>query len=211
MKRRTVLRSLMSLPAALAVPVEAVSQEKQEKSAVREKGVPAGPPVTAPGESETPLTPVADADTAAAMLVKTFSADEFSALVRLSELVAPARQNIPGAQEGEVAEFLDFLIGQSPHDTAALYRHGLEQLNAKAQEKYGKPFDQVSTEEAKPLLTVLDRPWEFVDSGEPLEKFLRTARGDIIKATLNSRSYIRAVSRTRRSRGGSGFYWYPMQ
>ncbi len=211
MKRRALLRSLASIPAAAALPAEVFSQQKDEKTAVREKGIPAGPPLVAPGTSETPVTPVTAADTAADMLVRTFDIEQFSALVKLSELVAPSQEDVPGAREAEVAEFLDFLIGQSPEKTVRLYKEGLHQLNAEARKQYGKAFCEISSDQAKPILASLDQPWEFEDSGQLLPRFLRMARGDIVRATLNSRSYIDAVSQSRRSRQGSGLYWYPIQ
>jgi hypothetical protein len=210
MKRRAILRSLMSIPAAVAIPAEVFSQEK-EKAAVREKGVPAGPPVIAPGPSEMPVTPVSRADAAADMMVRTFNAEQFSALSKFSELVAPSQEDVPGAREGDVPAFLDFLIGDSPQDTIHLYKQGLDHLNAEARRRYGKPFGEIGPSEAQPILSPLNQPWEFNDPGELLPKFLRTARGDIIKATLNSRSYIVAVSQLRRSRQGSGLYWYPIE
>jgi hypothetical protein len=210
MKRRAILRSLMSIPAAIAIPGEVFSQQK-EKEAVREKGVPAGPPVIAPGPSEMPVTPVTRADAAADMMVRTFNAEQFSALSKFSELVAPSQEDVPGAREGDVPAFLDFLIGDSPQDTIHLYKQGLDHLNAEARRRYGKPFGEIGPSEAQPILSPLNQPWEFNDPGELLPKFLRTARGDIIKATLNSRSYIVAVSQLRRSRQGSGLYWYPIE
>jgi hypothetical protein len=210
MKRRAILRSLMSIPAAVAIPGEVFSQQKG-KEAVREKGIPAGPPVIAPGPSETPVTPVTRPDAAADMMVRTFNAEQFSALSKFSELVAPSQEDVPGAREGDVAAFLDFLIGDSPQDTIHLYRQGLDHLNAEARRRYGKPFGEIGATEAQPILSPLNQPWEFNDPGELLPKFLRTARGDIIKATLNSRSYIVAVSQLRRSRQGSGLYWYPIE
>jgi hypothetical protein len=210
MKRRAILRSLMSIPAAVAIPGEVFSQQK-EKEAVREKGVPAGPPVIAPGPSEMPVTPVSRADAAADMMVRTFNAEQFSALSKFSELVAPSQEDVPGAREGDVPAFLDFLIGDSPQDTIHLYKQGLDYLNAEARRRYGKPFGEIGPNEAQPILSPLNQPWEFNSPGELLPKFLRTARGDIIKATLNSRSYIMAVSQLRRSRQGSGLYWYPIE
>jgi hypothetical protein len=210
MKRRAILRSLMSIPAAVAIPGEVFSQQK-EKAAVREKGIPAGPPVIAPGPSETPVTPVTRPDAAVDMMVGTFNAEQFSALSKFSELVAPSQEDVPGAREGDVPAFLDFLIGDSPQDTIHLYKQGLDHLNAEARRRYGKPFGEIGSNEAQPILSPLNQPWEFNDPGELLPKFLRTARGDIIKATLNSRSYVVAVSQSRRSRQGSGLYWYPIE
>lgn len=211
MKRRAVLRSLMSIPAAVAIPGKVFSQQIEEKTAVRDKSVLAGPPVIARGPSETPVTPVTRADAVADMMVRTFNAEQFSALSKLSELVAPSQEDVPGAREGDVPEFLDFLIGDSPQDTIHLYRQGLDRLNAEARRRYGKPFGDIGPNDAQPILSSLNQPWEFNDPSESFPKFLRTARGDIIKATLNSRSYIAAVSQLRRSRQGSGLYWYPIE
>jgi hypothetical protein len=211
MKRRAILRSLISIPAAVSIPANAFSQQKEEKAAVREKGIPAGPPVVAPGPSETPVTPVVRADAAAGMMVRTFNAEQFAALSKFSELVAPSQEDVPGAREGDVPEFLDFLIGDSPQDKIHLYKQGLDRLNAEARRRYGKPFGDIDSNEAKPILSSLNQPWTFHDSGELLPKFLRTARGAIVNATLNSRSYIIAVSQSRRSRQGSGLYWYPIE
>jgi hypothetical protein len=211
MKRRTVLRSLMSIPAAVAIPEKVFSRQNEENATVREKGVPAGPPAIAPGPSEMPVTPVTRPDAAADMMVRTFNTEQFSALSKFSELVAPSQEDVPGAREGDVAEFLDFLIGDSPQPTVHLYKQGLDQLNAEARRRYGKPFGDIGPDEAKPILSPLNQPWEFNDPNDSLPKFLRTARADIIKATLNSRSYIVAVSQLRRSRQGSGLYWYPIE
>lgn len=210
MKRRTILRSLISIPAAAAVPTEAFAQQTGEKTAVREKGVPAGPPLVAPGTSETPTVPVVNAGENAELEVSTFQPEQFSALVKFSELVAPSGEDSPGAREAEAARFLDFLIGVSPQETIVLYKNGLDQLNGRAKQAHGKAFCELSTEEAKPMLAALEEPWHLKDSADPLHKFLRRARGDIVRATLNSRPYIDNISQTRRSRGGTGLYWYPM-
>ena len=53
-----------------------------------------------------------------------FDPPGLAALRRLGEILVPGRQNLPGATEAEAAEFLDFLIGQSPPDRQSLYREG---------------------------------------------------------------------------------------
>jgi hypothetical protein len=145
------------------------------------------------------------------MMVRTFNAEQFSALSKFSELVAPSQGDVPGAREGDVPAFLDFLIGDSPQDIIHLYKQGLDQLNAEARRRYGKPFGDIGPDDAKPILSPLEQPWEFGDPSELLPKFLRTARSDVIKATLNSRSYITAVWQSRRTRQGSGLYWYSIE
>src|SRR5580704_11681962 len=114
MKRRAVLRSLLAVPAAAALPADVLAQE-----------VRASPP-------ETPKTLTTEADSAAVPIVKTFDSAQLSALRRLGEILMPAAQDTPGALEAGAAEFLDFLIGVSPPDRATLYRSGLDRLNAEA-------------------------------------------------------------------------------
>ena len=65
-----------------------------------------------------------------------FSAAQFAALRRLSDLILPAIGENPGALEAGAPEFLDFLIGQSPLPARVVYRSGLDALNARATAKY---------------------------------------------------------------------------
>ncbi|HTX34646.1 MAG TPA: gluconate 2-dehydrogenase subunit 3 family protein, partial [Bryobacteraceae bacterium] len=133
MKRRALLRSLVAVPAAAAVPAEAFAQQGR---------------ASAPANRDTPDTPTTGADAAADGLVKTFNQAQFSALRRLGEILMPAAQGTPGALESGAAEFLDFLIGVSPADRVRLYRGGLDRLNAEAERRYGKSFAEITVEQA---------------------------------------------------------------
>jgi len=207
--RRRLVKSLVSVPAGAAAS-GLFGQQNADKNASRQNGAPVGPPLVTPGVTELPATPVTGADAACDMQPRTLDPEQYEALTRLSELIAPSRGDIPGAREGDVSPFLDFLIGVSPETTLDLYRKGLDELNAEARRRYGKPFRDLGPQEARPILASLDQPWEFQDPQALLPRFLRVARGDVVRATLNSRSYLDAISQTRRSRQGSGFYWYPM-
>lgn len=192
MKRRTVLRSLLSVPAIAVVPAEAFAQQSN-----------------AAASSETPSTTVADA--AADAVVKTFDQAQFSALRRLAEILAPTAQDTPGALESGAAEFLDFLIGVSPADRVTLYRGGLDRLNAEAHRRYQKSFAEITAEQAAPILAPLHAPWSYRSPADPFAKFLLAAKDDVLTATVNSREYIAVVSQRRRSAGGAGQYWYPIE
>jgi hypothetical protein len=84
-------------------------------------------------------------------------------------------------------------------------------LNHHSQEKFGKPFALTTSSEADTLLAPLREPWTYGSAGkDDLRAFLLAAKEDFLRATVNSRPYIDAVSQTRRPRNASRFYWYPI-
>jgi hypothetical protein len=188
MKRRSVLQSFLSVPAAVAVAQD-----------------------VKPANPETPKTPATDAEAASDPVVKTFNPTQFAALRRLGEIIVPASQDTPGAKEAGAAEFLDFLIGVSPAERVTLYKAGLDRLNSEAMKRYKKPFGEISAGQAEPILAPLNAAWSYRAPADPLAKFLRSAKSDLLEATGNSREYIAAVSKRRRSAGGAGQYWYPSE
>jgi hypothetical protein len=195
MNRRTVLRSILSIPAAAAITEDVLAQEP----------TPPKPPL-----NETPLTPTINADSLAETEIHAFTPKQFSALKKLGDIFEPSSQDVPGANEAKAAEFLDFLIGQSPSETVDLYRGGLDALNAQSTQLYGKAFDAVSDVEAAHILAPLKQPWSYTPSTAILPRFLRMAKDDFRRATLTSREYITVVSLRRRNAGGSGQYWLPV-
>ncbi len=209
MKRRSLLRTLVAAPAAAVLPASGAGQ--QNTSAARDKGLPAGPALVPPGINETPNTPVIPADEAADNVVRTFDAEQMAALKRLGEITVPPYDGNPGAGEAGAAEFLDFLIGCSPRAQVELYKNGLDTLNRRAKERFGKAFAQVSSAEADQLLAPLREPWTYPKAGgDGLAAFLIAAKADFLRATVNSRPYIDAISQRRRPRNASNFYWYPI-
>jgi hypothetical protein len=194
MKRRTLLRSLLTFPAAAALPVDALAQD-----------------ASASANRQAPPTPTTEADAAAGAVVKTFNQAQFSALRRLGEILVPAAQDTPGALESGAAEFLDFLIGVSPANRVTLYREGLDRLNADSQRRYKKTFSVITVEQAEPVLAPLHAPWSYRGPADPFAKFLLAAKNDLLTATANSRAYIAVVSRRRGRASGVGQYWYPIE
>ncbi|HUZ46164.1 MAG TPA: gluconate 2-dehydrogenase subunit 3 family protein [Terriglobia bacterium] len=195
MKRRTAIRSILTLPAALALPVPLPAQEAAPAPAA---------------SNEMPDTPTVAADTHADTVVKAFNADQFAALNKLSSILVPSLPDTPGGLDAKAAEFLDFLISQSPPDRVMLYNEGLDRLNQEARKRTGKPFGEITAEQARPILAPLHEPWAYEPSTDPFTCFLRAAKEDILKATRNSRQYISVVSRRNRRAGGMGIYWYPI-
>jgi hypothetical protein len=189
-KRRTVLQSLLALPGAAALE----AQDQAPRPAI----------------NETPNTPTFNADSLADTTIHTFRPEQLAALKRLGEILEPSTKDAPGANEARTAEFLDFLIGQSPAPIAELYQGGLDALNAGARQRYNKPFASLTDLEAAPILSPLRKPWTHRPPEELLSRFLLQAKDDIRRATVTSREYIAVVSQRRRGAGGSGQYWLPV-
>ena len=195
MKRRTAIRSILTLPAAMVLPVRVRAQATAPAPAVSD---------------ETPDTPTVVADTHAATVVRTFDPDQFAAFNKLCLILVPSLPDTPGASDAKAAEFLDFLIGKSPAERVTLYKEGIDRLNQEARKRTGKPFAELTAEQAAPILTPLHEPWTYEPPTDPFARFLRAAKEDVLKATQNSKEYISVVSRRNRRAGGMGIYWYPI-
>lgn len=210
MKRRRAIQSLIGLSAAAALPLPALPQ------AVKETGQPVPSkdttqPAPARAVDETPKLEMTVADAAASGAPRFFSSEQFAALRRLSDLLMPAARETPGALDAGAAEFLDFLIGASPHERQALYREGLEKLNSESQKRYAKAFADLSPAQADSVLAPLREMWTHQGPDDPFERFLITAKDDVLAATVNSQQWVTAVSRRSRSAGGVGQYWYHVE
>jgi hypothetical protein len=207
MKRRTLLRAVAVLPTVAA----AQSLPQQETTVTRDKGLPSGPALIPPGINETPTIPVTTADETSASPTRTFNQPQFAALVRLGEIIAPAWDNKPGATEAAAAEFLDFLVGCSPEARVELYKNGLDELNRRAGQQFGKAFAAIAPAQADSLLAPLRERWSYGRAAKnDFDAFLLAAKDDLLRATANSRPYIDAVSQERRPRNASNFFWYPI-
>jgi hypothetical protein len=147
------------------------------------------------------------------MMPHFFSAQQFAALRRLSDILVPEMNGMPGAIQAGAPEFLDFLIGSSPADRQELYKSGLDALNSKAAKSFSKPFAEVDGSQAVSLLAPLREPWTFEQPSDPLARFLRAAKEDVRTATFNSREWNTAGSSgsARRRGGGLGQYWYTIE
>ena len=192
MKRRRLLQSIAAIPALPAIPAAAQYAN------------------SAPASEEMPKLRETSPEGAAQGVRRFFSADQSMALRRLADLVVPANGDRPGAVAAGAVEFLDFLIGQSEAVRQSLYKGGLDHLNAESRKRYAKPFGQTTDTEAKPLLAPLAQAWSYHPPKDPVARFLRDAKEDLLQATLNSKTYSEAVSRRSRSAAGMGAYWLPI-
>jgi hypothetical protein len=194
MKRR---RFVQSIAAAPAIPA-ALAQQSPVRG-----GAAASPAEEGPKVESTP------ADMVAEMVPRFFTAPQFAALRKLSDVVMPRINNAPGALDARAAEFLDFLIGESPADRQRIYRAGLDGLNAASKKRFGKLFAELDGTQCDAMLAPLNAAWSPETPADPVARFLHEVRKDVRTATINSREFA-AVNTGGRRGAGLGLYWYPL-
>jgi len=190
MKRRTVFKSLMG---ATALAPAAMAQTPQGSNAP-----------TADDVFKIDLTA---ADAVADPRHKFFSAEQYATLGRLCDLLGPAYNGKPSAKQAEAPQFLDFLLAQSSADRQVLYAQGLDQLDIDARLKRGKGFAELTDGEAGELLAPLRTKWTWKSPVDPLARFLREAKNDVLKAMSNSKAYADAAAAGSRRATGVNTYW----
>lgn len=197
MKRRRFIQTVAAAP-ALAIPAAAPAALAQPPGAAQRP------------QAEAPKFELATPDAVGETTPRFFNAQQFAALRKLSELLMPAMNDLPGALEAKAPEFLDFLIGASGSERKQLYKNGLDALNTQAQKRFGKAFAETSETQAAEILAPLRQPWTYEPPADPFARFLREAKQDVRTATMNSREYATAGSGGGRRGGGMGQYWYPI-
>ena len=194
MKRRRFIQALAATPAAPALLAQQAQQGVQ----------PVAQQVPPPAEASLRYT-VPDA--AAEPVLHFFTAQQFAALRKLSDILNPPVNGAPGALESKAPEFLDFLLSQSAVDRQQLYRIGLDGLNAQARKRFTKPFADIDASQAEVLLAPLHDPWTYDAPADPVTAMLRAAKDDVRRATTNSREWNLASVAGRTRGGGGGLYW----
>ena len=173
MNRRKVLQSFMAIPAAsAAVPAMAAQAATAD---------------------DFPKLAVASVEAGAAGLPGFFTAPQLEALRKLEDAIVPSGATRPAASQAGVAEFLDFLVGQSPQPVQDLYRQGLDRLAR----------DGVNERTLAPL----KEAWTYAGPAGPFAQFLHRAKADIVQATINSREWADSLGRGRRGSAPTGYFW----
>ncbi len=143
--------------------------------------------------------PTTAAEAVALGLPRFFTTAEFEAFSQLGDTLIPPFDSRPGAKLAEAAEFLDFLLGQSPTDVRTLYKQGIATYRLRS---------KAGTDSA---LKELGEPWSHKGPSSPYAKFLNAAKLAFYQATINSRQWSAAMSTRSRSAGGIGSYWLPIE
>src|SRR5438132_9334509 len=148
MKRRRFFKALAVLPAAPALmPQQQPPPAQQPQTPVAQPpgGGRGGAGGGRFGAGNIPKFEQAAPDLVGAVTQRFFTAPQWTALRKLSEVLMPPMRGNPGAIECGAPEFLDFLIGASPADRQHLYRSGLDMLNTRAKKQFNKSFADLDT------------------------------------------------------------------
>jgi hypothetical protein len=192
MKRRLAIQALLASPALTTLPLPAQTQ-------------------TARPPDEIPKLATATADSVGDALPRYFSAPQLAALRKLGDLMLPAAPGRASAGDAKAAEFLDFLISQSPAERQSLYRNGLDHLQSEARRRYTTTFEELSAGQADAVLAPLHSAWTYAAPPDPFARFLREAKEDLLTATFNSREFAEAQAAAGRRASGMGTYWLPIE
>jgi hypothetical protein len=93
-----------------------------------------------------------------------FSASEYAMVERMADIIIPS-DGTPGAKEAGVAEFIDFMVFSDPEQQYP-FRMGLAWLNGHSEQKLGKKFIELRSEQQTSLL----EPLGFKDKARPGEE-----------------------------------------
>ncbi len=148
-------------------------------------------------------------DFAADTTLEFFNEEQFAALSRVSGLLMPPMNGMPGALDARVPEFLDFLIGASPADRQRVYREGLDAMNGRSRSQYGRPYSELTGAQAEIMLAPLGEPWTYRPPEDRAARFLVTAKMDVRTATQNSVEWD-AAAQAAGGNGRRGQYWRPL-
>ncbi len=96
----------------------------------------------------------------------------------LSELIIPADDRSPGAKAAQVADYIDFVLSESPAETKKVWTDGLAALDAASTSQSGKPFIESTAEQQTALLR--DAANNEFNPTTPLETFFREAKSRTI-------------------------------
>lgn len=143
--------------------------------------------------------PASAADAVALGLPKFFNPADFAAFTQLGDWLVPSWEGRPGAKEARAAEFLDFLLSQSPADLQQLYRDGLASLRLKS-----KLAPEL-------ILAPLREAYTYAGPKDRYAKFLQAAKLAFFQATVNSREYADVMSQRSRGAAGVASYWLPTE
>jgi hypothetical protein len=116
--------------------------------------------------------------------LKFFTVAQHRAVDALTEVIIPTDERSPGARAARVADYLDFILNESPVEARQVWKDGLTALDAASTSQFGKPFADLTTEQQVAVVTEAAANEQRPTT--PLETFFVEAKGRTIHAYYTS-------------------------
>jgi Gluconate 2-dehydrogenase subunit 3/TAT (twin-arginine translocation) pathway signal sequence len=110
--------------------------------------------------------------------LKFFTSAQHRTVDALSEVIIPTDDRSPGAKAAKVADYIDFMLGESPAETKKLWTDGLAELDRVSVEKFERPFVGATQDQQAALLAEISA--NEAAPVTPLEVFFKEAKGRTI-------------------------------
>ncbi len=117
--------------------------------------------------------------------LKFFTETENRMVIALSEQIIPADDHSPGAKAARVNEYIDTIISVSPDATKDAWREGLQAINQKSNEMFGKAFLDTTAEQQIALLTEISKNERSPQTA--VENFFRRMKNSTIDGYYTSK------------------------
>jgi len=120
---------------------------------------------------------------------KFFSPEQFKAIESLTELIIPTDDQ-PGAREGRVAEYIDFVVFSAAEFKPKLQKEwtaGLALLDQLSKQKHARPFTKLAAAEQEKLLLEASLPERDPSASHPAYAFYRLVKDMTVGAFYTSK------------------------
>ncbi|MEP6729106.1 MAG: gluconate 2-dehydrogenase subunit 3 family protein [bacterium] len=120
------------------------------------------------------------------MSARFLTASEFALLDELTEMILPTDDHSPGARDARVAGEIDRRLAESVEpEWPAMWRAGLQAVDALSHELNGKSFMQTSPDNRLAVLTRM--AGAELDPKAPIERFFVELKGATVRAYYTSK------------------------
>ncbi|HVW84973.1 MAG TPA: gluconate 2-dehydrogenase subunit 3 family protein [Bryobacteraceae bacterium] len=116
---------------------------------------------------------------------KCLNSHYFQTLRKLADLIIPADEHSPGANDAGAAEYIDFLCSRN-EDLAAIYTGGIGWLDDYMQKKYGSDFVSAKPEQQTQILDLLAYKKNATPETAPGQQFWVWVRNMVVDAFYTS-------------------------
>jgi hypothetical protein len=126
---------------------------------------------------------------AAAYVAQFFKPEEFRTVQLLTETIIPTDEK-PGANEAQVANYIDFVVFAAAEHRPELQKEwtsGLADLDQLSQKTYRQPFREISAADRERLLTEMSLPEHDPKASHPGFSFYRLVKGMTVEGFYTSR------------------------